>query len=246
MTSIKLTNVCLDFPIYNSNSFSLKHALVKAATGGILRKRKDVITVSALKNVSFSLQCGDRLGLIGHNGSGKTTLLKLLGGIYSPTSGQIHMEGKSSTLFDMLMGTYDDMTGYENIYLSSLIRGKSVKEAKDSLKSIGKFTELEDYLYVPMRTYSSGMKIRVGFAVAAEGTSDILLIDEVFGAGDQNFVHKSSERVRDLIDRSGILVFSSHSEDLLRQLCNKIMVLEHGEVKYFGEVEEVLHAYKNA
>ena len=109
---------------------------------------------------------------------------------------------------------------------------------------MGEFTELGEYLYVPMRTYSSGMRLRIGFAVSTEGTPDILLIDEMFGTGDQNFVNKSSERLKFLIERSGILVFSSHSIDLLRQLCNKIMILEHGEIKALGPTEEILEFYK--
>ncbi|MBS0271086.1 MAG: ABC transporter ATP-binding protein [Proteobacteria bacterium] len=208
-----------------------------------MKRKKDVITVSALKNITFSLQCGDRLGLIGHNGSGKTTLLKLLAGIYTPTAGKIQTKGKISTLFDILLGSQDDMTGFENLYLSSITRGKSIVETKRSLKEMANFTELGDYLHVPMRTYSSGMKLRVGFAVATEGTPDILLIDEIFGTGDQNFVEKSSQRLKDLINRSGILVFSSHSKELLRQLCNKVMILEHGEIKAMGETEEILSFY---
>lgn len=247
MTFIKLNNVNLDFPIYNTQAFSLRNSLLNAATGGMLRKReKNTYIVSALKSISFSLENGDRLGLIGHNGSGKTTLLKLLAGIYSPSSGNIQVKGKIATLFDILLGTRDDMTGYENLYVSSLLRGKSVSEAKSSLNKMAEFTELGDFLNVPMRTYSSGMKLRIGFAVATEGTPDILLIDEVFGTGDQNFVNKSTERLRSLIDRSGILVFSSHSEALLKQLCNKVMILEHGEIKAIGEIEETLSSYKQS
>lgn len=246
MTFINLNNVCLDFPLYNTQSFSLRHSLAKAATGGILKKKNDKkFTVSALKNISFSLEHGDRLGLIGHNGSGKTTLLKLLAGIYSPTSGHAQIEGKVSTLFDVLLGTSDEMTGNENLYLSSLIRGKSISEAKSSLKDMGEFTGLGDYLYVPMHTYSAGMKVRIGFSVATEGNPDILLIDEVFGAGDKNFITQSIKRLQSLIERTGILVFSSHSEDLLKKLCNKIMILEHGEIKVIGYTEEVLSFYKN-
>jgi ABC-2 type transport system ATP-binding protein len=244
MTSINLNNVNLDFPIYSASSFSLKHSLVKAATGGILRRADNVVHVSALKNVSFSLAHGDRLGLIGHNGSGKSSLLKVLGGIYTPTSGTIEVKGKVSTLFDLLLGTHDEMTGQENLYLSSILRGKSIKEAKDSLASMGEFTELGDYLHVPMRTYSSGMRLRIGFAVATEGAPDILLIDEVFGTGDQNFLFKSTARLMGMIERTGILVFSTHSQDLLKDLCNKVMILEHGEIKALGPTEETLAFYK--
>lgn len=246
MSIIDLKNVSLDFPIYNTQAFSLRNSLLNAATGGILRKgEKNTYTVSALKSISFSLKSGDRVGLLGHNGSGKTTLLKLLAGIYSPSSGDIHVRGKIATLFDVLLGTRDDMTGYENLYISSIMRGKTISETKKSLEEMAEFTELGDFLNIPMRTYSSGMKLRVGFAVATEGTPDILLIDEVFGTGDQNFVSKSTARLRSLIDRSGILVFSSHSGELLKQLCNKVMILEHGEIKAFGATEETLDAYKN-
>lgn len=244
MISIDLKDVFLDFPLYNTQSFSLRSSIVKAAIGGVIKnKNSKTLAVSALKNISFSLEHGDRLGLIGHNGSGKTTLLKLLAGIYSPTSGQIQVKGKISTLFDVLLGTSDEMTGNENLYLSSLIRGKSIVEAKNSLKNMGDFTELGDYLSVPMCTYSAGMRVRIGFSVATEGMPDILLIDEVFGAGDKNFIGKSIERLTALIEKAGILVFSSHSEDLLKKLCNKIMILEHGEIKFMGNTEEALSFY---
>lgn len=247
MSFINLDQVSLEFPIYNTQAFSLRHSLVKAATGGIIKKREEnSYSVSALKNISFSLKRGDRLGLIGHNGAGKTTLLKVLAGVYRPTVGSIEIQGSVVTLFNVLLGTYDDITGNENLYISSIIRGKSIVEAKNSLKSMGEFTELGDYLNVPMRTYSSGMRLRIGFAVATEGTPDILLIDEVFGTGDRNFVNKSVQRITSLIERSGILVFSSHSEELLRQFCNKIMILEQGEIKAMGETNEVLNFYKKS
>lgn len=244
MSSVKLNKVNLDFPIYNAQSFSLRQSLFKAATGGMLKKNKNIVHVSALKNISFSLERGDRVGLIGHNGSGKSSLLKLLAGIYTPTSGDIQIIGKTSTVFDVLLGTHDDMTGRENLYLSSLLRGKSIAETKASLENMGEFTELGDYLHMPMRTYSSGMRLRIGFATATEGAPDILLVDEIFGTGDQNFVTKSSDRLRSLIERSGILVFSSHSEDLVRRLCNKVMILEHGEIKMLGPTEETLELYR--
>lgn len=246
MVYVNLNKACLNFPIYNAQSFSLKQSIVKAATGGMLKQNDNVTTVAALKDISFSLQSGDRLGLIGHNGSGKTTLLKLLAGIYQPTGGTLEIKGKVATIFDMLLGTHDEMTGYENLYLSSILRGKSPAEAKNSLEAMAKFTELENYLYIPMRTYSAGMKLRIGLAVATEGNPDILLIDEVFGTGDQHFVTKSTDRLLSLISRTGILVFSSHSEVLLRQVCNKVMILEHGEIKAFGETDKVLSFYNNA
>lgn len=247
MASIKLDDVSVDFPIYNAQNFSLRHSFVKAATGGVLKKKKEnSFTVSALKNISFSLERGDRLGLIGHNGSGKTTLLKLLAGIYTPTSGSIQIKGNISTLFNVLLGVYEDMTGYENLYISSIIRGRPLLEAKKSLGEMAEFTELGDYLHVPMRTYSAGMQLRIGFAVATEGTPDILLVDEIFGTGDKGFVDKSVKRLTSLIERAGILVFSSHSEALVSQLCNKLMILEHGEIKALGETEEILSLYRQS
>lgn len=245
MTTITLSNIHLDYPIYHAQAFSLKHSLVTAFTGGILRKeKKKSLMVSALKDISFSLTQGDRLGLIGHNGAGKTTLLKVLAGIFHPTQGRLRIEGKVSTLFNVQLGTYEEMTGYENLYLSSIIRGKSCSEAKRALASMGEFTGLGDYLYVPMHTYSAGMKMRVGFSVATEGNPDILLIDEIFGTGDKNFLSQSIERMTSFIDRSGILVFSSHSEDLLKKFCNKILILQQGAIEFFGNTEEALSFYK--
>lgn len=246
MTSIRLDNVSLDFPIYNAQAFSFRQAVVNNVLGGILKQEtKSTVLVSALKNISFSLQYGDRLGLIGHNGAGKSTLLKTLAGVYTPTAGSITTEGKIATLFDIAPATYDDLTGRENLYISSIVRGKSFAEAKACLDHMGEFTELGDYLHVPMRTYSSGMRVRIGFAVATEGTPDILLIDEVFGAGDKGFMDKSVERLTALIKRAGILIFSSHSEALLSKFCNKLMILEHGEIKAFGNTDDILSFYKD-
>ena len=247
MEFIKLENANVDFPVYNTQSFSLRSSFVKSTIGGILKKQEEgVYSVSALKDISFSLSHGDRLGLIGHNGSGKTTLLKLLAGLYTPTSGKVQVLGKVATLFDVLLGTYDDMTGYENLYISSIVRGKSRLEAKALLKNMADFTELGDYLYMPMRTYSAGMRLRVGFAAATEGIPDVLLVDEVFGTGDKGFVNKSVERFMSLIEGAGVLVFSSHSESLLEQICNKLMILEHGKIKAIGETQEILSIYRGS
>lgn len=245
MTSIILNNVSLEYPVYNIMEFSLRYALAQSAIGGVLRKkRRNTYAIRALKDISFTLHRGDRLGLIGHNGSGKTTLLKTISGVYMPTAGEVSVEGKVSTLFDMSLGMHADITGYESLYISSLIRGNDPEETKKNLPSMAAFTELGDYLHMPMRTYSAGMKMRIGFAVATEGVPDILLIDEVFGTGDKDFAEKCRQRLLSLIENTGILVFSSHSEALIRQLCNKVMVLRHGEVVAFGETVEVLNLYK--
>lgn len=244
MSSITLKNVSLELPIFNVADFSLRQTLIQSATGGILKKhKKNTYSISALKDISFSLHRNDRLGLIGHNGSGKTTLLKVLAGVYKPTSGEAQIEGSVSTLFNISMGTHADTTGYESLYISSLIRGKTPKEAKDSLSKMAEFTELGDYLNLPIRTYSAGMRMRIGFASATEGSPDILLIDEVFGTGDQEFVEKCRKRLLSLIERSGIMVFASHSQALLHNLCNKVMILNHGQIIAFGDTKEILDQY---
>jgi len=241
---ISLSNVTLDFPIYGTNTRSLKHSLVSLMTGGVIKQEdNNIALIRALENVSFELASGDTLGLIGHNGAGKSTLLRVLGKIYTPAIGRVEIHGQIASLLDLSLGIDPESTGYENIVLSSLLRGLSRKDIEAKKKGIAEFSELGDYLSMPVRTYSSGMQLRLAFSIATCFSPEILLLDEVMGVGDASFVERSKQRMTELVAESDIVVFSSHSNDLIRKFCKKALWLEKGHVKAFGLVDDVLNAY---
>lgn len=241
MASITLNSVSVDFPIFNLSARSLKKKLLRLTTGGVFgHDEKQCVVVKALDNISFQLNNGDRLGLIGHNGAGKSTLLRILATIYEPSRGSLHYQGKISSLLDVMLGINPESTGYENIYLRGALLGLKTKEIKSKINNIADFTELGDFLYMPIRTYSSGMLMRLAFAVATSIQPDILLMDEAIGVGDKHFIEKANARLQQLIEKSSILVLASHSEEIIRKLCNKVLVLNSGRIEQFGPVDEVL------
>lgn len=244
MSYIELNNVSVEFPIYHASSRSLKKTIISASTGGLIgtnAQQKQV--VSALTNISFSIKKGDRFGLIGHNGSGKTTLLRVLAGIYYPTLGNIAISGKVTPMFDISLGIDVECTGYENIMTRGLYLGFSRKEIENKIKEIVDFADLGDFLYMPVHTYSSGMNVRLAFAISTACNPEILLLDEWIGAGDATFIEKANKRVKKMVDNTNIMVVASHSMDLIRQWCNKAIWLEHGKMMAYGDVEEVIDQY---
>ncbi len=239
MTTIELKNVCLTYPIYGTNSRSFKTSLLKIATGGSLKKNNKAVHVEALKAIDISLQSGDRLGLVGHNGAGKTTLLKILAQIYEPSSGSVKIAGKTSCLFDIMVGMDADLTGYENIVLRGLLLGLCKKSIEKIIPEVEDFAELGDFIKMPLKSYSSGMLLRLAFGIITSIQAEIILIDEVVNVGDAGFMEKAKARVTNLIHNSEIMVLSTHDHSLLRQFCNKALWLEKGEIKAFGEIESV-------
>jgi ABC-2 type transport system ATP-binding protein/lipopolysaccharide transport system ATP-binding protein len=213
-------------------------------TGGrIARDASDRVCVQALRDVSLTFCHGDRVGLIGHNGAGKTTLLRVLAGVYEPSHGRLRCEGQAVALFDPALGMEMEATGYENIFLRGLILGLSPKEIREQAEAIAEFTELGDYLAMPVRTYSSGMMLRLAFAVSTSISPEILLMDEWIVAGDSQFMEKAKKRMESFVGRSNILVLASHSLDLIRRWCDKVVLLEKGRVTAFGSLNEVLSKY---
>src|SRR4030081_3789081 len=201
------------------------------------------ITVEALRNVSMEFRTGDRVALVGNNGAGKTTLLRVMAGIYEPVTGVVKSRGRISPMFDISLGIDGDISGYDNIRLRGLILGLPAREIEERMADIAEFTELGDYLDIPVRTYSSGMMTRLTFAVATCFSPEILLMDEWIVAGDAGFLAKAQQRIESFVKQAGILVLASHSSDLCRQWCNKAIWMERGEGKQFGEIESVLDAY---
>jgi ABC-2 type transport system ATP-binding protein len=247
MAHIVVDGVSVVFPLYGASGRSLKQTLIHYGSGGSVgRDAAERVTVQALHDVSFTAEHGDRIGLIGPNGGGKSTLLRVLAGIYEPARGSIRCEGRVVPLFDPQLGMEGEATGYENIILRGLFLGLDRHGIQERVEEIAAFTELGEYLDLPVRVYSSGMKLRLAFAISTAVDPDILLLDEWMASGDAHFVEKAERRMNELIGRSSILVLASHSEDLIRRFCNKGLYLDGGRVKSFGPLEAVLGAYREA
>ena len=192
----------------------------------------------ALSGVTLELNDGDRLGLVGDNGAGKTTLLKVLAGVLPPTTGVVHTKGRVSALMAISVGMFPNFTGYQNIVTRCRFLGFSEEEIAAQLEDIVEFTELDEKLNEPLRTYSAGMRLRLAFAVATAFSPEILIMDEWLSAGDAKFKKKARRRLQALIDNSGIFAFASHSEGLQRQMCNRGAVLSEGELQFVGSVDD--------
>lgn len=245
MAFIQLDNVFLDLPIFEVQGRSLKRQVMRLGRNNAIAEGNDgVIIVRALNDVTVRFESGDRIGLIGHNGAGKSTLLRTLAGIYSPTQGAISREGKIVPLLDISLGMDDNSTGLQNIRLRGLLLGMDDAEIRDKTAEIAEFCELGDYLDLPIRTYSSGMRVRLAFAVSTAVEAEILLLDEVMGVGDASFMHKAQQRLQDLHSRAEIVVLAMHSNAEIRRVCNKVLWMDNGQVKMFGPTEEVVSAYE--
>ncbi|PJE07483.1 ABC transporter ATP-binding protein, partial [Legionella sp.] len=232
MASIEFNNVSVDFPIYNTNSRSLKKRLMQVATGGQLNATEQgVVVVRALEGLNFTLNDGDRVGLVGHNGAGKSTLLRLLGGVYEPSSGSILTKGDIGSLIDISLGIDHESTGRENIYVRGGLLGMTRAEINKHLTDIIEFSELGNFIDVPVRTYSTGMHLRLAFAVSTILRPEILVMDEWLSVGDENFKRKAEKRMEEVVQATNILVVASHSRELILNLCNRVIWLEHGKIK---------------
>ena len=247
MASIELENVVVSFPVYDQGARSLKKRIISATTGGRIESDSEsgkISVVQALDGVTLSFRHGDRVGLVGHNGAGKTTLLRVLAGIYEPTIGTAEIKGHAAPLFDVALGMDPESTGYENIVLRGLFLGLTHKHIDARVDEIAEFTELGSFLELPIRTYSAGMRMRLAFAVSTSIEPDILLLDEGIGAGDAAFLEKAERRLKEFTDKAAIIVLASHSEGLIRQMCDTAILMEHGKVLRQGKTEEVLEHYR--
>ncbi len=244
MARINLKNVVVEFPIVNASSRSLQLRLFQSL-GGKLKSRDKTVIVRALDGVSLSLQDGDRLGIIGHNGSGKTTLLRVLAGVYLPGEGSATIEGSVSSFTDLTLGMDPESTGWETIIFRCAFMGMSFREAKRRSAAIAEFSELGEYLNLPARTYSSGMFLRLAFAISTSVEPDILIMDEMISAGDVQFIEKAQRRLRQIVDKANILALASHDMNVIQEICNKVVWLEHGTIEQFGRPESVVQAYEN-
>ncbi|TSE00706.1 ABC transporter ATP-binding protein [Skermania sp. ID1734] len=242
--SIHTHGACVDFPIFDAKTRSLKKAVLGKAGGVIGRTSSDVVVVEALRDITLSFKEGDRVGLVGHNGAGKSTLLRLLSGIYEPTRGTAVVNGRVAPVFDLAVGMDPEISGYENIIIRGLFLGQTRKQMLKKVDEIAEFTELGEYLDMPMRTYSTGMRVRLAMGVVTSIDPEILLLDEGIGAVDAAFMKKARKRLEDLVARAGILIFASHSNEFLAEICDHAIWIDHGNVRMQGGIEEVVRAYE--
>jgi lipopolysaccharide transport system ATP-binding protein len=244
MEHISLVNVGLDLPIFNPGSQSLKKKLIQGITGGSLSQGdQGSVVVRALQNINLEFKRGDRVGLLGHNGAGKSTLLRVLSGIYKPTSGQVTINGHVASLIDVSLGIDSEATGRENIFIRGALLGLCKKQINEQLEEIIEFSELGDFIDMPVRTYSSGMHLRLAFSVSTVIRPDILIMDEWLSVGDESFKHKAESRMQKLIESTSILIIASHSKELLLKMCNRIVLLDHGLVKTDSDPLVVCNQY---
>jgi ABC-type polysaccharide/polyol phosphate transport system ATPase subunit len=240
MTLLQLDDVTLLFHVRCEGRISLKEYLLK---GKFRRSKRTTMEVRALENVNLRIAEGDRVGIIGANGAGKSTLLKLLAGIYPPTSGRRIVHGHISSLFDIALGFESDATGWENIAYRAYLQGETPGTLRPKMQAIAEFSELGDFLNMPVRYYSTGMMVRLAFSIATAIDPEILIIDEVLSAGDLAFQGKARERMLNLMSSARAVVVVSHDMNSLAQLCDRLVWLDHGRVRETGPAQRVIDAY---
>lgn len=257
---IKLEHLSIDFPLFQLESRSLKKTLFSKAgkmigsqqrqhqrTGAeIATTKNNDIVVQALRDINLSIKAGERVGLIGHNGAGKSTLLRAITGIYEPNSGHISSEGSIEALLSTNAGMNPLLSGRENIYLRGKRLGLSNKKIQELEKDVEEFAELNEFMELPIKIYSSGMVMRLGFGLSTSIIPNILLMDEWFMAGDSNFQEKAKKRLVNIVNKSEIVVLTTHSLPILQQWCNRIIWLKAGQIVADGSTEEILTEYKHA
>jgi ABC-type polysaccharide/polyol phosphate transport system ATPase subunit len=240
MPRIEVANASLEFTVRQNNRVTLKEYIVK----GLFRPSfNPAITIHALSEINFSAHEGDRIGIIGHNGAGKTTLLKMLAGIYPPTQGSCTVEGRICSLFDITLGFEQDATGWENISYRSYLQGESPTSLKAKIDDIGAFSELGEFLSLPVKKYSAGMLMRLAFAIATAAEPEVLLVDEVLAVGDMAFQLKARARMRELISTSRLMVVVSHDLSTIKETCNRVVWMKHGKMVMEGPTIDVVRAY---
>jgi len=230
-SSITARDISVEFPIYENSHRSLKKTVLNLTTGGRIGQDSGRhAIVQALSNLNFKFEHGERIGLVGHNGSGKTTLLRTLSGVYAPVRGELKVQGKIASLLDVSMGLDPDATGFENIYLRGILDGLKPERIRGKIDEIADFSELGDYLNLPVRTYSSGMMLRLAFAISTSIEADILIMDEWLSVGDAEFSRKAAQRLESLVGQASILVVASHDPELVARVCTRKISMEHGQM----------------
>jgi len=240
---VEAAGVSVDFPLYHGNARSLKRTMLSSVSGRMGSDAKNRVVVQALRDVTFRLGSGDRLGLVGGNGAGKTTLLRTLAGIYEPVQGRVRVKGTLNALLDPNLGMNPDLTGRENIVLRGLYTGLDARAIARLEEDVRDFAELGDFIDLPVRIFSSGMVVRLGFALATAIRPQVLLMDEWFLAGDAAFMEKARARLEDMVRGADILILSSHLADVILDWCSRVIWMEQGRIVADGAPAEVLEQY---
>jgi ABC-type polysaccharide/polyol phosphate transport system ATPase subunit len=243
VAGIKLDNVSLTFKVRQQGRITFKEFLVRQM---FRRSVNPVIKVRALQEISLAIQEGERVGIIGHNGAGKSTLLKMLAGVYPPSRGLVNVEGRISSLFDLALGFEADASGWENIYYRGYLQGETPRSVRAKMQGIADFSELGDFLNMPVRYYSAGMMVRLAFSIATAIEPEILLVDEVFAAGDMAFQDKARQRMREMMNKARLIVMVSHDLASLAGLCERGIWLHHGRVRQDGPIAQVIASYTDS
>lgn len=241
--AIEVSDLRVDFPLYHGNARSLKKMVISSVSGRMGADSHNRVVVQALRDISFSLRSGERLGLVGSNGAGKTTLLRALAGIYEPVAGRLRVDGSINALLDPNLGMNMDLTGRENITLRALYVGMPTSAIAHLEADVAEFAELGDFLDLPVRIYSSGMLIRLGFGLATAIKPQVLLMDEWILAGDTNFMDKARARLENLVRGAEILVLSSHAPTVVLDWCSRVLWMDQGRIRADGPADEVLEMY---
>jgi len=243
MARIELDNLCLTFRVRQLRRITLKEFLVRR----MFRKSANpVMKVNALRNVNLVVREGERLGVVGHNGAGKSTLLKVLAGIYPPTRGKRVIDGRISSLFDIALGFEGDADGWENISYRGYLQGETPRSIRAKMEQIAEFSELGDFLNMPVRYYSAGMLVRLAFSIATAIEPEILLVDEVLSVGDMSFQDKARQRMRDMMSKARLIVVVSHDLVSLNKLCDRGIWMDHGQIRQEGTMKDIVNAYTDS
>ena len=244
MSLVEFENVKLSYPVREHRGFTLKELVLQ----GLLRRKstRRWSVVEALRGVSFRIDNRERVGIIGHNGAGKSTLLRTIAGVYPVTGGRRIVEGAVCSLFDIGLGFEYAATGWENIRFRGFLQGETPATIEKKITEIADFAELGEFLNLPLNCYSTGMVMRLAFAIATSAQPEILLVDEVFGTGDLAFVHKALARMRDMMSKAKIVVMVGHNLPMLQEFCTRILWLDHGMIRRDGATAEIIREYSNS
>lgn len=236
---IIVDNVSVTYRIAKERRTSLQQYIINFLKG----KRLNYESFNALKNISFEVKRGESIGIIGHNGAGKSTMLKVIAGVMKPISGKVTVNGRIAPLIELGAGFDPELTGKENIYLNASILGFSKKEIDKKFQRIVDFSELGPFIHSPLKSYSSGMISRLGFSIATEVEPDVLIVDEVLSVGDEHFRKKCDKRIMDFKSSGVTILLVSHNMEDIKRLCNKVLWLDHGIQKMWGDPESVTKEY---
>ncbi len=246
MPSITLENVSVNIPVFNARGRSIKSTIIRASTGGRIASDNGAISVEALRDVSLKISQGDRVGLVGHNGAGKTTLLRVMAGIFEPVMGNVDIDGRATAILNSNVGMSVEMCGWDNIETRGVLNGFGKQQIEELKRDVAENSGLGEFLDMPVRTYSAGMRLRLAFCVSTSISAEILLLDEGIVAGDAAFLDMARKRFDRMLEDASVFVLASHSKHIMKSFCNKGIFMQHGQVVCFDDIDTVLSEYEKS